>query len=406
MVTISDLKPKVIQDSRDEPTLEIELISSMGHKASASVPTGKSRGLHEAVPIKAELAVENLEHIIKPKIIGMDVFNQPKLDLTLNELDGTPNKSKLGANSILAVSLATSRLAALAQKIPLYLYLNQTFFDNPIEQMPIPVLNIINGGKHANNNLTIQEFLILPLTFTEFIQKIEVGKKILIALNKILIDQNLINKVGDEGGYAPNLPNNTYALELILSAIEKAGFYSGHQIGLGMDVAASSLPPDTKITIQQYIDICQKYPITFLEDPIEEDQWDQWAQLKLELENNNCYINLVGDDLFVTNPERLQKGINHLVANTILIKLNQIGTLTETIDVVKIAKKNNFECVISHRSGETMDDYIADFTVASGAKFIKSGAPNNTKPERMVKYNRLVEIEQEIKEGGNEEKTT
>lgn len=411
MTTIIDVYARELLDSRGNPTVEVDVMLECGEIGRAAVPSGASTGAFEAVELrdgdkerylgKGVLeAVENVNSIISPEVIGMDALDQMYIDQTLIELDGTPNKSKLGANAVLGVSLACAKAAALALGIPLYRYIGGV---NACE-LPVPFMNILNGGKHADNNIDIQEFMIVPLGAETFSESIRIGAEVFHTLKKVLHGKGFNTSVGDEGGFAPNLASNEAALEVIVEAIIKAGYNPGEDVSLALDVAATELYKEDKYhlfgeglektteeMIDYYEELVDRYPIISIEDGLYEDDWDGW---KLFTNRLGKRIQIVGDDLFVTNTERLAKGIELGVANSILVKVNQIGTLTETIDAVKMAGKAGYTSVISHRSGETEDTTIADIAVALNTGQIKTGAPSRT--DRVSKYNQLMRIEEEL----------
>lgn len=411
MSIIVDVFGREVLDSRGNPTVEVEVILEDGTMGRAIVPSGASTGAYEAVELRDEdsgryngkgvlKAVANVNEIIAPEVIGMDALRQIDIDDLMLELDGTPNKSKLGANAILGVSLATARAAANFLDIPLYQYIGGI----NAKEIPVPMMNILNGGQHADNNVDIQEFMIVPTGAESFAEGLRMGVEVYHALKKVLIDKGLATAVGDEGGFAPNLPSNEAAIDVILEAINRAGYKAGQDINLALDVAATELFKDGKYYLEStnqvlssdemvdfYVGLTQKYPIISLEDGLAEDDWAGWKKLTDVLGNK---IQLVGDDLFVTNTERLYRGIKERVCNSILIKVNQIGTLTETLDTMEMAKKAGYTCVISHRSGESEDSTIADIAVATNAGQIKTGAPART--DRIAKYNQLLRIEEEL----------
>ncbi|HEY8361767.1 MAG TPA: phosphopyruvate hydratase [Tissierellaceae bacterium] len=410
MSTIIDVYAREVLDSRGNPTVEVEVITENGAFGRALVPSGASTGAYEAVELRdgdknrylgkgVMKAVENVNNIIANEIIGLDVFDQAAIDKLMIELDGTPNKSKLGANAILGASLAVARAAADELGLPLYQYIGGV----NAKTLPVPMLNILNGGKHADNNVDIQEFMVMPVGAPNFREAIRMATEIFHSLKSVLKSKGLNTAVGDEGGFAPNLSSNEEALKTIVEAIEKAGYKPGEEVMLALDVAASELYDSEKriyklagegrsLTVEEmvnyYEELVNKYPIISIEDGLAEDDWDGW---KLLTERLGKKIQLVGDDLFVTNTERLKKGIELGVANAILIKLNQIGTLTETLDTIEMAKVNGYTAIISHRSGETEDTTIADLAVATNAGQIKTGAPSRT--DRVAKYNQLLRIE-------------
>ena len=390
MAKIKKIKGRQVFDSRGYPTVEAEVFLKDGHFASAIVPSGASTGTYEAFELRDKnnknylgksvlKAVENINGPIKKALNNIDINNQKKIDKTLIDLDGTEQKKKIGANAILAVSIASCKLAAIEKNTPLYKYLG----NSKSYQLPIPLLNIINGGVHAKNNLDIQEFMIRPEKVKSFSEAIR--RSFLVIQNlKGMVDNT---NVGDEGGFAPNLTNNEEAIELIIKAIEKSGFKPGEEVSICLDVAANEL--NEKKTIDYYYELTKKYPIKSIEDPFTEDDWKSWK--KITKETN---IQIVGDDLFATNISRLQKGIKEKAANAILIKPNQIGTVTETLEVIKFAQKNKFKTIISHRSGDSEDTFIADLAVGTKSSQIKTGSLSRS--ERVAKYNRLLRIEEEL----------
>ena len=390
MAKIKNIKGRQVFDSRGNPTVEAEVFLKDGHFASAIVPSGASTGTYEAFELRDKnnknylgksvlKAVENINGPIKKALNNIDINDQKKIDKTLIDLDDTEQKKKLGANAILAVSIASCKLAAVEKNIPLYKYLG----NSKSYQLPIPLLNIINGGVHAKNNLDIQEFMIRPEKVKSFSEAIRRSFLVIQNLKGMVNNTN----VGDEGGFAPNLTNNEEAIELIIKAIEKSGFKPGEEVSICLDVAANEL--NEKKTIDYYYELTKKYPIKSIEDPFTEDDWKSWK--KITKETN---IQIVGDDLFATNISRLQKGIKEKAANTILIKPNQIGTVTETLEVIKFAQKNKFKTIISHRSGDSEDTFIADLAVGTKSSQIKTGSLSRS--ERVAKYNRLLRIEEEL----------
>ncbi|CCO08655.1 phosphopyruvate hydratase [Desulforamulus hydrothermalis] len=411
MSIISEIFAREILDSRGNPTLEAEVWLEDGTMGRAAVPSGASTGAYEAVELRdgdqgrylgkgVSQAVDNVNEIIGPELIGLDVTDQAGIDRLMTELDGTPNKSKLGANAILGVSLAVARAAANYSGLPLYQYIGGV----NARELPVPMMNILNGGAHADNNVDIQEFMILPVGADSFSEGLRMGAEIFHHLKSVLKGRGLNTAVGDEGGFAPNLKSNEEALAVIMEAIEKAGYRPGQDILLGLDVAASELYKEGRYTlagegvsysaeemIEFYRRLADRYPIISIEDGLAEDDWEGWAKLTGALGQQ---IQLVGDDLFVTNTERLAKGIKAGVANSVLIKVNQIGTLSETLDAIEMAKRAGYTAVVSHRSGETDDTTIADLAVAVNAGQIKTGAPSRT--DRVAKYNQLLRIEGEL----------
>lgn len=411
MTMIMDVYAREVLDSRGNPTIEVEVKLESGGFGHAIVPSGASTGAHEAVELRdgdkgrylgkgVENAVKNVNEIIAPEIIGMDALDQVLIDRTMIELDGTPNKGKLGANAILAVSMAVARAAAHALDMPLYTYLGG--FN--AKQLPVPMMNIINGGEHADNNVDVQEFMVLPVGAPNFKEALRMGAEIFHNLKSVLKSKGLNTAVGDEGGFAPNLSSNEEAITTIIEAIEKAGYKPGQDVFLGMDVASTEFYKDGKYTLEgegksftsaEFVDLLaswvDKYPILTIEDGCAEDDWDGWKLLTDKLGGK---AQLVGDDLFVTNTERLATGIEKGIGNSILIKVNQIGTLTETFDAIEMAKRAGYTAVISHRSGESEDSTIADIAVATNAGQIKTGAPSRT--DRVAKYNQLLRIEDNL----------
>lgn len=411
ITTIEEVVAREILDSRGNPTVEVEVLLMGGERGVAAVPSGASTGAHEAVELRdgdkkryngkgVLKAVQNVNDAICDAIVGLDAADQVTLDQVMIDLDGTPNKGALGANAMLGVSLAAARAAANAQQLPLYRYLGGV----SARTLPVPMMNILNGGKHADNSTDMQEYMILPVGAPSFREGLRWGAEVYHALKKVLHARKFNTNVGDEGGFAPSLSSNREALEVIVSAIEAAGYKPGKDIFLGMDPAATELYQDGKyvlaregrtLTSKEMIDLYEgwlnEYPIVTIEDGLAEDDWEGWSQFKQRLGNR---VQLVGDDLFVTNTSRLKRGIQEQAANSILIKLNQIGTLTETLEAIEMAKRAAFTAVVSHRSGETEDTTIADLVVATNAGQIKTGAPSRS--ERVAKYNRLLVIEEEL----------
>ena len=390
MTKINNIKGRQVFDSRGNPSVEAEVFSDDGNSALSIVPSGASTGTHEAFELRDKdnksylnksvfKAVENINIPIAKSLKNINTNDQVKIDNTLIDLDGTEKKEKLGANAILAVSMACCKLAAIEKKISLFKYLG----NSKNYQLPVPLLNIINGGVHANNNLDIQEFMIRPDKANSFSEAIRKSFLVIQNLKKMVNNTN----VGDEGGFAPNLQTNEEAIELIIKAIEKSGFKAGEDISICLDVAANELNKNK--TIDYYCELIKKYPIKSIEDPFKEDDWELWKKL-----TKSTNIQIVGDDLFVTNIKRLKKGIKEKTANAILVKLNQIGTVSETLNAINFAQKNNFQTIISHRSGDTEDTFIADLAVATNSTQIKTGSL--TRSERVAKYNRLLRIEEEL----------
>ncbi|SDO71590.1 enolase [Paenibacillus sp. yr247] len=411
MTIISDVYAREVLDSRGNPTVEVEVYLESGGFGRAIVPSGASTGAYEAVELRdgdkgrylgkgVLKAVDNVNEIIAPEIIGLDALDQVGIDNKMIELDGTPNKAKLGANAILAISMAVARAAADALDVPLYVYLGG--FN--AKTLPVPMMNIINGGAHADNNVDVQEFMVLPVGAPTFKEALRIGAEIFHSLKSVLKDKGLNTAVGDEGGFAPNFTSNEEAITTILTAIVKAGYKPGVDVFLGMDVASTEFFKDGKyhlegegksFTSAEWVNFLaawvEKYPIITVEDGCSEDDWEGW---KLLTEKLGSKVQLVGDDLFVTNTERLSTGIEQNIGNSILVKVNQIGTLTETFDAIEMAKRAGYTAVISHRSGESEDSTIADIAVATNAGQIKTGAPSRT--DRVAKYNQLLRIEDEL----------
>lgn len=411
MSTIFDVHAREILDSRGNPTIEVEVTLASGAFGRAAVPSGASTGTFEAVELRdgeksryhgkgVRKAVENVNEIIAPEIIGLDALDQALIDKTLIELDGTPNKSKLGANAILGVSLACAKAAAAYTELPLYRYLGGV----NARELPVPLMNILNGGKHADSGVDIQEFMIAPCGASSFSEALRMGAEIFHTLAKVLKKRGYSIGVGDEGGFAPNLRSSVEAIEVIIEAIQMSGYEPGKDVYLALDTAASELYKDgiyvferegvrrnVDEMIEFYTELVEKYPIISIEDGLAEEDWEGWRKLTFALGHR---VQLVGDDLFVTNKERLLRGIREKCCNSILIKLNQIGTLTETMEVVEIAKKAGYTAVISHRSGETEDTTIADLAVACNTGQIKTGSV--CRSERIAKYNQLLRIEEEL----------
>ena len=417
---IEEVKALEVLDSRGNPTVQVEVMLEDGSYGVAMVPSGASTGSFEAVELRdgdpsrhfgkgVLKAVENVNTIIREAIVGMNAYDQVKLDKTLIELDGTENKAKLGANATLGVSLAVARAAAASVGMELYQYIGGP----NAKVLPTPMMNILNGGKHADNTVNTQEFMIMPVGAKSFTECMRMAAEIYHTLKKVLKEKGLATGVGDEGGFAPNLSSDEEALKLIVEAIEKAGYKPGEEVCLALDVASTEMYDEAKKigkegnyyfwktdelkTPDEMIDflaeLVEKYPIVSIEDGLAEEDWDNWKKLTDRLGDK---IQLVGDDLFVTNIKRLQKGLDNKTANSILIKLNQIGTLTETLDAIELAKKNGYTAVVSHRSGETEDTTLADVAVATNAGQIKTGAPCRT--DRVAKYNRLLNIESDLED--------
>lgn len=406
---IQSVHPREILDSRGNPTVEVDVVLECGSIGRAAVPSGASTGSFEALELRDKdkkrylgkgvlTAVQNVREKIAPAVRGKDALEQGELDRILLELDGTENKERLGANALLGVSIAVARAAASALGLPLYRYLGGV---NAC-LLPVPMMNILNGGQHADNNVDIQEFMILPVGGRDFKDSLRMGTEIYHHLKKVLQEMGLSTSVGDEGGFAPNLTSNEDSLQIIVKAIEAAGYVSGEDVVLALDVAATELYENgvyhlrgeglemtSQKMIEYYDNLLSRYPIVSIEDGLAEEDWEGWREMTVAMGHK---VQLVGDDNFVTNPVRLQRGIDEGIANSILIKMNQIGTVTETLETIKLALRNGYSCVISHRSGETEDTALADLAVAVNAGFIKTGAP--ARSERVAKYNRLLRIEE------------
>ncbi|MES2730254.1 MAG: phosphopyruvate hydratase [Bacteroidota bacterium] len=416
MSLIQQIHARQILDSRGNPTVEVDVVTENGFRGRAAVPSGASTGTHEAVELRDNdakvymgkgvlKAVENVNELIADELIGFSVFEQNLIDKIMIEMDGTPNKGKLGANAILGVSLAVAKAAAQEAGLSLYRYLGGVNANT----LPVPMMNILNGGSHADNSIDFQEFMVMPVKAESFSQALRMGTDVFHTLKKVLKDKGLSTNVGDEGGFAPNIKSNVEAIEVVLQAIEKAGYRPGEDIFIAMDAASSEFYDSAtgiyhfkkstgeKLTSSQmagyWKDWVDKYPIISIEDGMAEDDWKGWKELT---ELTGKKIQLVGDDLFVTNVNRLQQGINDQIANSILIKVNQIGSLTETIDAVNLAKRHAYKSIMSHRSGETEDNTIADLAVALNTGQIKTGSASRS--DRMAKYNQLLRIEEELGE--------
>jgi enolase len=421
MSAIESIHAREILDSRGNPTIEVEVILQDGSAGRAAVPSGASTGAHEALELRdgdksrylgkgVQKAVHNVNDTIAPHVQGEDALGQAALDQLLLDLDGTPNKAKLGANAMLGVSLAVAHAAAVSTGLPLYRYLG----GSNARYLPVPMMNVLNGGKHADNNVDFQEFMIMPLGASNFREALRMGAEVFHHLKNVLHDRHLSTAVGDEGGFAPNVKSSDEALELLATAVEKAGYKLGDHVVFALDPATTELfdeakkkgktgycffksQPDGIASSDEMIDLweklCQRWPIRSIEDGLAEDDWDGWQKLTRKLGGK---IQLVGDDLFVTNTKRLQDGITRGAANSILIKVNQIGTLTETLDCIELARRNGFTTVISHRSGETEDTTIADIAVATNAGQIKTGSASRT--DRIAKYNQLLRLEEDLQE--------
>lgn len=411
MAIIDAIGAREILDSRGNPTVEVEVLLEDGTVARAAVPSGASTGAFEAVELRdggkrylgrgVENAIKNIIEVIAPEVVGLDAQDQRLVDQTMIELDGTKNKAKLGANAILGVSLAVAKASAEHADLSLFKYVG----GNNAHVLPVPMMNILNGGAHADTNVDIQEFMVAPIGADSFKESLRWGAEIYHSLKSVLKKRGLATSIGDEGGFAPNLDSNRAALDLILEAVESAGFKPGQDIALAMDVAATEFYENGKYSfegkqlsaaemISYYSSLVSSYPLVSIEDPLNEDDWDGWVAITKELGSK---VQLVGDDLFVTNPERLSKGIQLGSANSLLVKVNQIGSLTETLDAVEMAHRAGFTSMMSHRSGETEDVTIADLAVATNCGQIKTGAP--ARSERVAKYNQLLRIEEELGEG-------
>lgn len=416
MSKIKEIIAREILDSRGNPTVEADVYLESGIWARAAVPSGASTGSHEALELRdgdksrylgkgVKKAVSNVNSIIAPKLKGMDA-DYKKCDAMMLEMDGTKNKSKLGANAILAVSLGVLKAQALENKMSLWEFINKNEFSGMTPKLPVPMMNILNGGSHADTNVDIQEFMIMPVGFDSFAEALRAGSEVFHSLKKVLASNGLATSVGDEGGFAPSLPSNETALKYISQAVSDAGYKLGKDIVFAIDAASSEFYKDGKYNIDgkdltsqelahYYQGLCEKYPIVSIEDGFFEDDWEGWKKFR---ELMGSRLQIVGDDLFVTNIERLQRGIDEKAANSILIKLNQIGSFTETISAIKLAFKNGYTAVISHRSGETSDSTIADLAVAVGNGQIKTGSISRT--DRIEKYNQLLRIEEEMTHRG------
>jgi enolase len=411
MAIIEAIGAREILDSRGNPTVEVEVLLEDGTAARAAVPSGASTGAFEAVELRdgakrylgkgVEKAINNVVEVIAPEVVGLDAQDQRLVDQTMIDLDGTNNKAKLGANAILGVSLAVAKASAEHADLSLFKYVG----GNNAHVLPVPMMNILNGGAHADTNVDIQEFMVAPIGADSFKESLRWGAEIYHSLKSVLKKRGLATSIGDEGGFAPNLESNRAALDLILEAVEGAGFKPGTEIALAMDVAATEFYDNGKYSfegkqltaaemIAYYSSLVSSYPLVSIEDPLNEDDWDGWAAITHELGSK---VQLVGDDLFVTNPERLAKGIAANTANALLVKVNQIGSLTETLDAVEMAHRAGYRSMMSHRSGETEDVTIADLAVATNCGQIKTGAP--ARSERVAKYNQLLRIEEELGDG-------
>jgi enolase len=414
MSAIADIKARQILDSRGNPTVEVDLVTQGGYFGRAAVPSGASTGKHEAVELRdndksvylgkgVTKAVHSINTVLKQELIGISVFDQSGIDKVMNVLDGTPNKSVLGANAILGISLAAAKAAAAESGLSLYRYVGGV---NACT-LPLPMMNILNGGAHADNSIDFQEFMVMPVGANTFSESLRMGVEVFHALKSVLKEKGFSTNVGDEGGFAPNLKSNEEGIQYVLKAIEKAGYRPGEDIFIAMDAAATEFYDEAtgmyvfkkstgdKLTSSQMVsfwkDWCNKYPILSIEDGIAEDDWKGWSELTTATGKT---VQLVGDDLFVTNVTRLQKGIDENIANSILVKVNQIGSLTETINAVNLAQENSYTAVMSHRSGETEDSTIADLAVALNTGQIKTGSASRS--DRMAKYNQLLRIEEDL----------
>ncbi len=409
MAMIEDIEAREILDSRGNPTIEVSVYLEDGAEGTAGVPSGASTGAFEAVERRdgdenrymgkgVQDAVDAVAEVLAPEIIGLDARDQREIDRVMMEIDGTPNKGKIGANAILGVSLAVARAAAESAELPFYEYLGGP----NAHVLPVPMMNILNGGSHADTNVDIQEFMIAPVGAPTFREALRMGAEVYHTLKAVIKERGLSTGLGDEGGFAPDLPSNQAALDLIVEAIERAGYKPGEEVALALDVAATEFFEDgsyqfegearsTDYMIEYYEKLITDYPLVSIEDPLSEDEWDAWKKLTDEIGDR---VQIVGDDLFVTNPARLARGIESHTANALLVKVNQIGTLTETLEAVEQAHRNGYRTMTSHRSGETGDTTIADLAVATNSGQIKTGAP--ARSERVEKYNRLLRIEQEL----------
>jgi enolase len=409
VATIDALIAREILDSRGNPTVEVEVGLDDGTAARAAVPSGASTGVHEAVELRdgdaarylgkgVEKAVLAVEDDIAPQLLGIEASEQRLVDQVMLDLDGTPNKARLGANAILGVSLAVAKAAAESAELPLFRYLGGP----NAHLLPVPMMNVLNGGAHADTDVDIQEFMVAPIGAATFSESVRWGAEVYHALKSVLKQRGLGTGLGDEGGFAPNLESNRAALDLLVEAIEAAGYVAGRDVALALDVAATEFFSDGTYTFESqarsaewmtsyYETLVNEYPLVSIEDPMSEDDWDGWAAITAQL-GARCQI--VGDDLFVTNPERIQRGIDSHTANSLLVKVNQIGSLTETMDAVELAHRSQYSCMMSHRSGETEDTTIADLAVATNCGQIKTGAP--ARSERVAKYNQLLRIEEEL----------
>lgn len=409
MAMIEDIEAREILDSRGNPTIEVSVYLEDGAEGTAGVPSGASTGAFEAVERRdgdenryqgkgVQDAVDAVAEVLAPEIIGLDASNQREVDRIMIELDGTPNKGKIGANAILGVSLAVAKAAAQSAELPLYEYLGGP----NAHVLPVPMMNILNGGSHADTNVDIQEFMIAPVGAPTFREALRMGAEVYHTLKSVIKERGLATGLGDEGGFAPDLPSNNAALDLIVEAIERAGYKPGEEVALALDVAATEFFKDgayqfdgearsTEYMIDYYKKLIEDYPLVSIEDPLSEDEWDAWKALTDAVGDK---VQIVGDDLFVTNPVRLARGIESDTANALLVKVNQIGTLTETLEAVEEAHRNGYRTMTSHRSGETGDTTIADLSVATNSGQIKTGAP--ARSERVEKYNRLLKIEQDL----------
>lgn len=410
MTAIANILGREVLDSRGNPTVEVEVLLESGASGRAIVPSGASTGEHEAVELRdggkrflgkgVLKAISNVNNEICDAVVGLDGLDQKALDKKLIALDGTENKSRLGANALLGVSLAVARAASSSRNLPLY----KSIGGEDANTLPVPMMNVLNGGVHADNNIDLQEFMIMPIGASRFSEGLQWGVEIYHTLKSLLRAKGLSTSVGDEGGFAPNLANNEEAIEFLVDAITRAGFKPGVEIAIALDPATSELYKDSRYhmagenriftsheLVEWWVSLVDKYPIVSIEDGMAQDDWDGWAELSSAL---GARIQLVGDDLFVTNTKRLQQGIDRKIANSILIKVNQIGTLSETLSAVSLAKSNNYTSVMSHRSGETEDSTIADLAVATNCGQIKTGAP--ARSDRVAKYNQLLRIEQDL----------
>lgn len=398
MAVIGSILSRVINDSRGLPTVEVTVTDDQGHLATASVPAGSSVGKYEAKPFDAQTAVNTINTVLAPALLRTPLDSQQALDQKLLSLDPTPDRSQVGVNSLLSISLASARLMAANQGLPLYHYIQQ-ISQSPGFTLPTPMFNVINGGMHAENNLDFQEYIIIPTGFKTFREKLTAGRKVFETLGKILYDAGLETTIGSEGGYAPNLSTNEEGIGYLVKAVEKAGFTAGQDFWLGLDIAASSLPPTYSATVDSYVSLFQDFPLLIMEDPFTEDDFEHWTALHervAKMSDPQHPHFLVGDDFFAGSRDRLVAGINHNCANSILVKMNQAATLSELLEVINLARQSNYLHILSHRSGETLDSFVSDLAIGTAAAFIKAGSPSDQAPERIVKYERIAAVEEEL----------